>query len=540
MNKKEEVNMMQNSLIFERDIAIPMRDGLELRGNVYHPSASGTYPVLMTVGPYGKDIHFGDFNPGAYAQIAEHGPHLNWETPNPDWWVAQDYVVIRVDQRGIGASPGRMDLFSRQQAEDFYDAIEWAAVQPWSTGKVGLNGVSYYAISQWSVAALQPPHLAAILPWEGMVDLYRDGARHGGIFSNGFFVSWYKRQVAGIQYGYDGSLSEEERAANRADLIADFKAHTLDDDYYQSRLPDISQITVPVFSVGNWGNVGLHLRGNIEGYLRVASPHKWLSVWVGSHYAPFYTEEARALQKRFFDYWLKGEENGWLDQPPVQLAIRKGREVVWRDEQEWPLARTQWSRFYLDAANISIDVEQPKTEAQVGYAAPEGDVTFMTAPFAQDTEVTGPLALKLWVSSTTDDMDLFVTIRNLDVNGNEVPGIGARSEPVPVTAGWLRASHRQLDSLRSTDARPFHSHDRVQKLTPGQIVPVDIEIWPTSMVFAAGHRLILTIGAHDSGGWESFTHDDPEDRNLVALTGTNTIYTGDTHSSYLLLPIIID
>ena len=527
---------MHNQLIFERDVAIPMRDGLELRGNVYRPSEPGAFPVLMTVGPYGKDIHFQDFNPEAYAQIAEHGPHLNWETPNPDWWVAQGYVVIRVDQRGIGASPGRMDLFSHQEAEDFYDAIEWAAVQPWSNGNVGLNGVSYYALTQWVVAALQPPHLAAILPWEGMLDFYRDGARHGGILSNGFLVNWYKRQVAGIQYGYDGSLSEEERAANRADLIADTRTHILDDDYYHSRLPDVRQITVPVLSVGNWGNLGLHLRGNIEGYLGVSSPHKWLSVWVGSHYAPFYTEEARALQKRFFDYWLKGVETGWLNQPPVQLAIRNGSEVVWRDEQEWPLARTQWTRFYLDAADASINSQVPETEARVDYVAPEGDITFTTAPFLHDTEVTGPLALKLWISSTAQDMDLFVTMRNLDANGNEVCGIGGQGEPVAVAVGWLRASQRKLDPQRSTDYRPFHTHDQVQKLTPGQIVPVDIEIWPTSMVFATGHRLALTIGAHDAGGY--FLHNDPEDRSLAMLAGTNTIYTGGTYASYLLLPLI--
>ncbi len=244
------------------------------------------------------------------------------------------------------------------------------------------------------------------------------------------------------------------------------------------------------------------------------------------------------LQKRFFDYWLKEVENGWLDQPPVQLAIRKGREVVWRDEQEWPLARTQWSHFYLDAASTSIGARQPEGEAHVTYMAPQGNVTFTTAPFAQETEVTGPLALKLWVSSATDDMDLFVTIRNRDANGNEVPGIGANGEPIPVTAGWLRASQRKLDSLRSTDARPFHTHDQVQKLTPGHIVPVEIEIWPTSMVFATGHRLALTIGAHESEGWAGFNHDDPEDRNPVVLAGTNTLYTGDTYPSSLLVPII--
>ncbi|MBA2682834.1 MAG: CocE/NonD family hydrolase, partial [Ktedonobacteraceae bacterium] len=502
------------------------------------PSAPGTYPVLMTVGPYGKDIHFSDFNPTVYAGIAEHGPHLNWETPNPDWWVAQGYVVIRVDQRGIGASPGHLDLFSRQQGEDFYDAIEWAAVQPWSNGKVGLNGVSYYAISQWQVAALQPPHLAAILPWEGMVDLYRDGARNGGIFNDGFFVSWFQRYVLSIQHGYDGSLSEEERAAHRAELIPELRAHTLDDDYYQSRLPDLRQITVPVLSVGNWGTMGLHLRGDTEGYLGVSSPHKWLSMWVGSHFAPFYSEEGRTLQKRFFDYWLKGVETGWLAQPPVQLAIRKGSEVVWRDEQEWPLARTQWTPFYLNAANTSISTEQPHEETQANYSAPEGDVTFMTAPFPQETEVTGPLALTLWVSTTTNDMDLFVTLHNVDANGNEVFGIGTFNEPVPVTAGWLRTSQRKLDASRSTDARPFHSHDEVQLLSPGQIVSVAIEIWPTSMVFAAGRRLAVTIGAHDSRGWANFIHDDPEDRHLTAQPGIHTIYTGDTYPSHLLLPII--
>ncbi len=528
---------MHHSLIFEHDVAIAMRDGLELRGNVYRPSTSGTYPVLLTVGPYGKDIHFRDYNPKAYAGIAEQGPYMNWETPNPDWWVVQGYVVLRVDQRGIGTSPGRLDPFSHQEAEDFYDAIEWAAEQPWSTGKIGLSGISYYAVSQWHVAALQPPHLVAILPWEGLVDLYRDVARHGGIFNNGFVVPWYSH-VTRVQHGYDGSLSEQERAANRVDVTASFKEHFLDDDYYHSRLPDLSRIMIPVFSVGNWSGVGLHLRGNIEGYLGVASAQKWLRIHMGDHFSPFYSEEGRALQKRFFDYWLKGVENGWLEQPPVQLAIRKGHEVVWRDEQEWPLARTHWSHFYLDAASSSIAAEQSEAEAYVNYTAPEGDITFTTAPFVQDTEVTGPLALKLWVSSATEDMDIFVTIRNRDANGNEVPGIGANSEAIPVTAGWLRASQRKLDPSRSTDARPFHTHDQVQKLTPGQIVPVEIEIWPTSMVFASGHRLALTIGTHDSGAWAEFNHNDPEDRNPAALAGINTIYTGGTYPSSLLLPII--
>ena len=209
------------------------------------------------------------------------------------------YVVVRVDQRGIGVSPGTINLFTRQQGEDFYDAIESAAHQDWSTGKVGLLGISYYALTQWQVAALQPPHLAAIIPWEGMVDLYRDASRHGGMLSNVFLAAWYPRQVLSVQHGADGSVSEQERAANRADPLPLMREHILDDAFYQAFTPDVRQIQVPLLSVGNWGGFGLHLRGNIEGYLGASSPHKWLRVHVGNHYTPFYSEEGRAVQERF-------------------------------------------------------------------------------------------------------------------------------------------------------------------------------------------------------------------------------------------------
>jgi predicted acyl esterase len=529
---------MSDSLAIERDVAIPMRDGSPLYANIYRPGDSDRYPVVMTVGPYGKDLHFGDFNPAAYAQIAEHGPHLNWETPNPEWWVPHGYVVVRVDQRGIGRSPGRLDLFSQQQGEDFYDAIEWAALQPWSTGKVGLLGISYYALSQWQVAALHPPHLAAIIPWEGLHDMYREAIRHGGILSNVFVGAWYPRQVLSVQYGVDGSLSEQERATNRADLLAGLKAHVLDDGSYRPRARDAAQITVPLLSVGNWGGLGLHLRGNIEGYLSAASQHKWLRVHVGNHYTPFYSEEGRAAQERFFAYWLKGHDNGLLAEPRIQLAIRKGSAFAWRQEQAWPLARTRWTRWYLDAPSHSLSEQPLRAAAHLSYQAPDGGVTFTTAPFATETEVTGPLALRLWVSCSTKDMDLFVTIRNLDPHGNEVTSVGASGEPVPVTKGWLRVSHRKLDQERSTAYRPYHSHDELQFLTAGEVVPVAIEIWPTSVVFQASHRLALEIEAHDGMGSGMFLHNDPEDRNPAKLTGTNTIYTGADHASYLLLPII--
>lgn len=293
-----EKGCSMSDLIFERDIAIPLRDGAIVHANLYRPADGGRAPVIMTMGPYGKDLHFGAFSSKAYERIDEHGPYLNWETPNPEWWVQQGFTVLRIDQRGSGTSPGQLAVFSHRQALDFYDAIEWAAVQPWSTGKIGLLGVSYYATTQWQVAALQPPHLSAIIPWEGFVDLYRDAARHGGIL-NTFLSAWYPRQVLTVQYGGDGRLSAQERAAMRVDPFPLMREHVLDDAYYQAYTPDLSQIHVPLLSVGNWGGMGLHLRGNIEGYVGAASQHKWLRMHVATIIPLFIVGKAEQSKNAF-------------------------------------------------------------------------------------------------------------------------------------------------------------------------------------------------------------------------------------------------
>ena len=526
-----------SKMMVEQNIEIPMRDGAVLRANLYGPGDNDSYPVIITVGPYGKDVHFSEFSPEAYSQIDEQGPYLNWETPNPEWWVPQGYALLRVDQRGIGASPGFLRTLDHQEATDFYDVIEWAAIQPWCTGKVGLLGISYYALTQWEVAALQPPHLTAMIPWEGLLDKYRDAARHGGIVCDGFINFWFP-QVTKRQHGTDGSLSAKERAANRVDLLTQVRENVLDDASSRSFTPDTGKIVVPFLSVGNWGGTGLHLRGNVEGYTGSSSPHKWLRIQTGTHFTPFYSEEGRALQARFFDYWLKGHDNGLLCDPLVRLAIRKGTEASWRDEQEWPLARTQWTPFSLDATTQSLAEYAPGSKAQVSYQAPDGGVTFCTRPFAANTEVTGPLSLRVWVSSSAKEMDLFVTIRNVDTQGQDVNCIGTIGDAVPVAKGWLRASHRKLDPERSLPYRPYHSHDELQPLSPGEIAPLDIEIWPTSMVFETGHRLALDLQAHDGVGASLFTHNDPIDRDPARLGGTNTIYTGGSWDSCLLLPII--
>lgn len=523
-------------LTLDKNVPVPVRDGTVLRADVFRPSEPGRYPVIMTSGPYGKDIHFADFNAHAYSLIGERGQFLNWETVNPEWWVPHGYVVVRVDERGTGASPGRMALFAPQEHEDFYDAIEWAGTQEWSTGRVGLLGVSYYAMGQWHVAALRPPHLAAIVVWEGAVDLYRDFSHHGGILSNTFPDAWWPRQITGNQHALQGGPNPGVAVAGNADLPAEFREHALLDGYFEERTPDLSRIDVPLLSAGNWSGYALHLRGNVEGYLAAGTDRKWLEVHSGNHFAPFYSEHSRRYQKRFLDRWLRDDVDAW-DEAPLRLFIRTSTGGAFRDEQEWPLARTQWTRLHLDAAAGALSAEEVDA-GEVSYPAPDGGTVFTTAPFASDTEVTGPMALHLQVSATTSDMDLFVTVLNIGPDGREVVFEDASGQPGPVVKGWLRVSHRALDAAATTPWRPVHPHTSREPLVPGEPVAVVVEILPTSMIFERGHRLGLAIEAHDRDEPSRFLHNDEQDRPRAELTGTNTLHTGGPAGCYLLVPVI--
>jgi predicted acyl esterase len=519
---------MSYSVLVEKDVSIRLRDGGAIVADVFRPAEPGEFPTIMTLGPYPKDIHFSQWNPVAWEHVPERGPYMHWETVNPEWWVPQGYVVIRCDTRGTGKSPGTPRLLSRAEAEDFYDAVEWAGTQTWSNGKVAVMGISYFAMNAWRVAALQPPHLAAAVPWEGAVDLYRDAGRHGGIFSSGFFRAWGSH----VQSHRTGG-SEADLAPTPPELYGEM---------YARNHPNLADVRVPLLSAGNWGGAGLHLRGNIEGYLAVGSAHKYLQVHVGNHVDPFYSLEGRLVQLRFLEQFLRGVDTGVTREPPIRLAIRHdGERYRWRYEDEWPIARTQWTEWYLDASAGTLASAYPAATGSASYdadpaAADKTSATFATAAFERDTEVTGPVKLRLWVSSSSDDADLFAVIRKLGRDGGEVafPGPMPGGSPIAVAYGWLRASHRKLDPSRSTRWRPFHTHDELQKLHPGEIAPVDIEIWPTSVVFERGERLVLEVGAKDDSR-SFFQHDDPRDR---ARTGTNTIHTGGTFDSHLLLPII--
>jgi predicted acyl esterase len=495
----------------------------------------------MTLGPYSKDIHFRDWNKHyPYDQLPERGPYMHWESVNPEWWVPQGYVVIRVDGRGTGKSPGQVRGLSEDEARDYYDAVEWAAEQPYSNGRIGVMGISYFAMNAWRVAALQPPHLAAIVPWEGAVDTYREATRHGGIYSSGFIRMW-----SGLVRSHqaEGSEAKEERESSPAPPPQ--PAGFVPPELFDARIwyvPELAKIQVPLLSAGNWGGYALHLRGNVEGYVGAGSSFKCLQIHSGDHIEPFYSLEGRLHQKRFLDYCLLGVDTGITREPPIRLAIRRSQSrYEWRYETEWPIARTRWTEYFLDASSGEISPGVAKTESSTSYTAEtdapreQACATFSTRPFSEETEFTGPVKLKLWVASSDDDADLFAILRKLDPDGNEVTFQGSINPGIPVACGWLRVSHRKLDPDRSTPYRPFHTHDEIQKLKPGEIVPVEIEIWPTSVVCEPGERLVLEVAAHDEPRTTPFLHDDPRDR---VHAHEITLHTGGRYDAHLRLPVI--
>jgi predicted acyl esterase len=570
--------VIADGMRIEWDVPITMDDGIVLRADIFRPVNDGKYPAILTYGAYGKGVAFQEGFKTAWDKMVADYPETTrgttskyqvFELVDPERWVPDGYVVIRVDARGCGRSPGYMDLKSFRETKDIYACIEWAAVQPWCTGKVGMNGISYYATNQWYVASMQPPHLAAICVWEGAGDYYRENTHHGGILCN-FFVSMYPWAVHRIQHGTGDrslkspvtgkpaggpeTLSDDELVKNRLDVEKSLLSHPLNEPYYSDRSAQWDKINIPVLTAANWGGMGLHTRGNFEGYVRAASKQKWLEAHGDTHWSHFYTDYGVALQKRFLGHFLKGEDTGWGKQPPVQLQIRHVDRFVERHENEWPLKRTLWTKFYLDPAGQSLRASPPQAATSLTYN-PMGDgLLFLTPPLESETEITGPVATKLFISSKSADADIFLVLRAFAPDGKEVTFQGSNDPHTPIGLGWLRASHRKLDPALSLPYRPYHTHDEKQPLTPGQPVELDVEIWPTCIVVPKGHRIGLSVRGQDyhyggppvvtagskfqQTGVGPFVHNNVKDRPPEIFGATVTLHFDAARQPYLLLPVI--
>jgi predicted acyl esterase len=559
---------------------IQMDDGLVLRADMFHPIEEGRYPVILTYGIYAKGLAYQEGYPHQWGKMVADHPEIlegstnkyqNWEVTDPERWVPDGYIVIRVDSRGAGWSPGFMEPNSPRELEDLYHCIEWAGTQPWSSGKVGMLGISYYARNQWNVAARKPPHLTAIIPWEGGNDRYRDSNYHGGILSQ-FQEAWARHQVVNVQYGRGArarknpntgesvagpiTLSDEELARNRVNVFEEMKKHPFDDEWHRAQSADLSKITIPFLSCANWGGQGIHPRGNFNGFIEASSTQKWLEAHGDSHWSLFSSGYGLSLQRRFFDHFLKGIDNGWDTTPRVTLNIRHpGEKFVLRHENEWPLARTRWTRFYLDPAALALSPDPVATEAKVTYEALGDGVTFRLPKLDREVEITGPLAAKLFVSSSTRDADLFLILRVFDPEGKELTFMGSTDPNTPIANGWLRASHRRLVPEKTLPYRPYHPHDRAEPLTPGEVYECDVEFVSTCIVVPPGWEVALTVRGKDyeyegelsefgkkfhyaTRGTGGMTHNDPDSRPPEVFGGRVTLHAGGARGAYLLLPVI--
>jgi predicted acyl esterase len=570
---------IRDGMQIDWDIPILMDDGVILRADLFRPIDHQPHPVILTYGAFGKGLAFQEGNKSAWDRMIAAYPEVAagstckyqvWELVDPEKWVPDGYACLRIDSRGAGRSPGYLDPWSPRETRDIYDCIEWAAAQPWCNGKVGMNGISYFASNQWHVAQRQPPHLAAICVWEGAADFYREFIRHGGIYC-GFLDNLFPRAFHRAQHGLGErghrsrmtgdlvsgpeTLSADELRNNRLDIEKFILDHPFDDDACRERTPDFDRITVPLLSAANWGGQGLHPRGNFEGFVAAASRQKWLEVHGDAHWTHFYTNYGLNLQKRFFGYFLKDEDNGWDRQPRVQLQIRHpGEKFVERHENEWPLARTQWTKFYLDPDSKSLVGEEARRSTKLSYEALGDGIDFFTPPMTSPLEITGPIAARLFLSSSTSDADVFLVLRVLDPDGKEVTFVGSNDPRTPIANGWLRASHRKLDPARSLPYRPYHTHDEAWPLRPGEPVELDVELWPSCIVVPPGYRICLSVRGKDYAydgpplvlegvkytltGVGPFQHMHPQDRPKEIFGGTCTLHFEPGKPNYVLLPII--
>ncbi len=523
---------IEYEMIVERDVAVTLRDGVKIYVDVFRPLDERPAAPLIAWGPYGKHVPNDPARVPTAGLKPEHmSPITPFEGPDPTYWVPRGYAVVTVNKRGTWYSEGVATYLSPEEAEDFFDLIEWAGMAPWSNGKVGLTGVSYLTQTQWRVAELSPPHLAAINPWEGWADTYREVAAHGGIPDTWFWPYLWTR------WGASTTMIEDWRA--------EMAEHPFFDTFWESKKADFSKIKVPAFIVASWSDQGLHSRGTLEGFKHIRSEQKWLDVHGRKKWAYYYQPESVARLQTFFDHFLLGKDTELKRWPKVRLEIReRAYQGAVRGENEWPLARTNYARLYLDARDGSLNWKPVRAASTYRYEAvcglPHDDHARFEIAFTEPTELTGHMKLRVFMSAEgADDLDVFVGVQKLDSEGNVVSfPYYAQFEDGPVALGWLRASHRELDPVASTEYQPVLTHRRASKVEPGTTVPLDIEIWPSSTSFAAGEGLRLLIQSSDINKYPKtrapvyFRHEDSVNRGL------HVVHTGGDYDSYLLVPLI--
>jgi uncharacterized protein len=530
-------------IVLEKDIAVTLRDGVTIYVDVLRPAGTEKVPVIVAWSPYGKSQGTAPFVTSLFGMIGLDNSVVSglekFEGPDPAYWCAHGYAICNPDPRGIAHSEGDSAMFGRQEGQDCHDLIEWLADQEWCTGKVAMSGTSYLAFSQWFTAAEQPPHLSAINPCEGFSDVYRDLVLRGGMPDLGF--------TAQLQRNYAGKNQRE-------DVVAEAQRYPLVNDLWEDKIARFDKITVPAYVVASYSNT-LHTAGTFRAWRRIASAEKWLRIHNSQEWPDYYQEENVEDLRRFFDHYLKGAENGWEQTPRTRYSVLdlEGGDRVNQAAGEFPPEGVAYTRYYLDGRSRELSPEAPAGEAAAVYDAGSnpGLVSF-TVRFSEETVIVGYAKARLWVEAKgADDMDLFVLVQKLDANGSQlqqfnVPNQGAMMQDLTEhgasvlrykgSNGRLRVSARHLDETLSTDFIPAHTFDRVEKLQAGEIVEVEIDLFPLGLVFYPGEQLRLVISGQNALGAIM-----PAVPNYVSeYKGQHVIHTGGSHASYLQLPIIND
>lgn len=529
-------------IVLEKDIPVQLRDGVVIHVDLFRPAGAQKVPVIVAWSPYGKGQGTSASVMGVFGLVGLDNAIVSglekFEGPDPAYWCAQGYAICNPDSRGVIDSEGDSVLWDRQEGRDCHDLIEWLADQAWCSGKVGMSGTSYLAVSQWFTAAEQPAHLAAINPWEGVSDVYRDLVMRGGMPDTGF-----------AQQLQDGSFFGKNR---KEDVIAAAQRHPLMNDLWENKIPDFDRITVPAYVVASYSNT-LHTAGTFRAWRRMASQHKWLRIHNTQEWPDYYDEANVEDLRRFFDRYLKDEDNGWEQTPRVRYSLLdlQGGDQVGIPSNEFPPKDVTSVKYYLEGRRRTLVTEAPTDEVTITYDAGSnpGGVSFLTR-FDQETVLVGYPKAHLWVEAQdADDMDLFVLVQKLDAYGTPlqqftVPNQSALNHDLTEhgatilrykgSDGRLRVSARRLDQALSTDDVPAHSFDQTEKLSPGEIVDIEIDLLPVGLAFGPGEQLRFVISARNILGTMM-----PAIREYTgANNGKHVIHTGGERASYLQLPVL--
>ena len=578
---RNELRRNIRGIIKVTDVKIPLRDGSFLYADVFRPAGDGCYPVIMSNGFYGKSfyhecicseqesLHKEEMEDRFFSGNPDGLQYENHESVDSSVWVPNGYICIRIDARGVCRSPGVQAPFSLQEAEDYYDAIEWAGTQPWSNGNVGLWGMSYLAMTQHNVASLQPPHLKAMIAMGTDADIYNEALYGGGLFGAGFWNWWWK-----VWSGNNCCGKRRE-----TDWMARVLATPFNDPAaYGPRgsifmRPDVEKATAAVWIVGPQTGAVIHQLGSSETFLRSTGAKARRFDFIDAWFAHCYSGAAIVEHARFFDYWLKGIDNGATDEPPVRVQVRTGNGCHYTVEaSEWPLPHTRYRRWYLDAqpSNWAGDRRRsdflrvadtvPTAERSARYDAhldrgppslvPSGSVEgtprwatgvcFVSEQLPEDMVIVGYMKAGLWVSSTSPDMDVFVSLRVIDPEDREIryESLVYPIDPLhphPVGHGLLKVSHRKLDEARSRIDWPVHTHAEADyaPLRNDEIVAVEVGLNPSTAMIRKGCRLRVDVQPYSPAGLPVRAYDE-----AYHAGATNTIYTGPDHPSYIQLPIV--